>query len=494
MTAVLPGLPTSIDRAAALRHARRSEFEFFALKALPELVPDLVDNWHLKALYALAGAFAEGDHRRVMLNIPPRGLKSVIFSSVLPAFLLGRDPSCRIMCVSYSRELAELFAAGTRRITRTPWYRELFPRAGLQRAALDRLATGMGGYRMATSIGGSVTGFGADVIIIDDPLKADDAYSEAVRSSTNDWVKNSLFSRLNDRKTGRIAVVAQRLHEDDLMGSLEAGGGWHVVSMPAVAVEPQRYDLGRGRFYDRPVGELLHEARLPQGELEQIRLDIGSRNYEAQYQQQPAPADGVMFKRDWLKAYEGPYVKQAGDRLFQSWDMANKTESGNDWSVCITAVQRRSQLLVLDVFRGRLAFPDLKRKVIALALEHRPYKLLIEDAAAGTQMIQTLQAEQVPGMPLPIAIKPDRDKISRADRAAARVESGALLLPEKAPWRDAFVTEVLSFPGRYDDQVDAVVQLVIYTEENRIPRLAVSPMVERADGTTIMNEVLRSRE
>lgn len=493
MSAVLPGLPGSVNLQGALAWARRTDFGMFAVKALREIVPDLEDNWHHHALYKIGDDIAQGDARRVMVNIAPRSLKSVIFSTVLPAFLLGQDPSCKIICVSYSQSLADLLAAGTRKIMRTGWYRELFPNTRFEKSSLENLTTTEGGIRKATSVHGSVTGFGADVIIIDDPIKADDVYSEARRTATNDWIQSTLLTRLNNRRTGRILVVAQRLHEDDVCGMLLESGGWAVVSMPAVATEPQRFDLGHGRYHERAVGDLLHPARLPLAELEQIRAEIGSRNMEAQYQQQPTPADGAMFKRSWLKAFDGPYVKQPGDRIIQSWDMANKTGDGNDWSVCITAVERRSQVIILDVFRDRLAFPDLKKKVVALALEHKPFKLLIEDAAAGTQMIQVLQAEQPAGVRLPIAIKPEKDKISRADRAAARVEAGALLLPAKAPWLDAFVNELMAFPGRHDDQVDALVQLLIYTEQNRLPRGLASPAVSKTTPDSIMNDALRNR-
>lgn len=252
-----------------------------------------------------------------------------------------------------------------------------------------------------------------------------------------------------------------------------------VLSLPAVATEAVTYDLGHGRTHTTKVGELLHESRLSLADLNQLRADIGSRNVEAQYQQQPTPADGSIFKRKWLAFVDSPYIRQSGDRVIQSWDMANKAGEANDWSVCVTAVIRRSQLIVIDVFRDRLAFPDLKKKVIALALEHRPGRLLIEDAAAGTQMIQSLQNEEPRGVPLPIAIKADKDKLVRADRAAARIESGALILPSKAAWLDPLVSEMLAFPGgRYDDQVDALSQLLIYTEERALPLRLASPSVD----------------
>lgn len=466
MTDTLPGLPGHIDKRTLLKFARRTDFSFFCMKAVRELVPKFEDNWHLRAFYAFGEKIVQGEILRGMVNVAPRALKSVVFASLLPAFLLGQDPKCKVICVSYSADLAEQLAADTRKIMQSSWYRELFPNTRLSRTALDRLVTTAGGMRMATSIGGSVTGFGADVIIIDDPLKADDAYSEAMRTRANHWIRSSLMSRLNDRRTGRVLVVAQRVHEFDVCGMLLESGGWEVLSLPAVATEAVTYDIGHRRTYTTQVGELLHESRLSLEHLNQLRADIGSRNVEAQYQQRPTPADGSIFKRKWLKFSNEPWIRLPGDRIIQSWDMANKAGEANDWSVCVTAVRRRSQIIVIDVFRDRLAFPDLKKKVISHASLYRPGRLLIEDAAAGTQMIQSLQNEQPRGVPLPIAIKADRDKLVRADRAAARVESGALVLPAKASWLDPLVDEMLAFPGgRYDDQVDALTQLLIHTEE-----------------------------
>lgn len=491
MTDVLPQLPVSA-KAKALAHARRTEFEFFMRKATLELGIDLEDNWHLSAMYELANRIAEGDLRRGMVNVPPRALKSVIFSEVLPAWMLGRDPGAKIICVSYNQGLAEDFARRTRKIMRTAWYRELFPRTRLAANTLTDLVTTAGGFRRATSVDGAITGVGADLIIVDDPLKADDAESETRRTSTNSWIQSSLMSRFNDRRTGQMLIVAQRLHQDDVCGMLLESGGWEVLTIPAIATEAQIYNIGRGRLYHRPEGELLHPVRESRAELDQLRADLGSRRFEAQYQQQPTPPDGAIFKRSWLRYYDGPYIKQPGDRIIQSWDMAAKPGDSNDCSVCITAVVRRAQVIIIDVFKGRLSFPDLKKRVIALAREHRPYRLLIEDASAGIQMIQTLHTEQPPGMALPIAIKVDKDKITRADRAAARVENGSLLLPAQSHWLDGLVNEMMAFPaGRHDDQVDALSQLLIFTEAGGTIRFAPEALNQNTEGPPdLMHEVI----
>lgn len=499
MCGVLPGLAgspnlTAAEKAAVVAHACRTEFEFFARRGLADILPTFEDNWHIDALFNIGSRIADGELRRAIVNVAPRGLKSVVFSEILPAFILGQNPAAKVICVSYSQDTAEQFALKTRQIMRQAWYRRLFPKTRLASQALANLRTTAGGYRMATSVGGAVTGFGADLIILDDPVKADDAYSETVRNGANDWIRSSLMSRFNDRRTGQMLVVVQRLHQHDVVGMLQETGNWETLSLPVIATETLTYDLGRGRTYTRPAGELLHRTRDRLEDLEQSRRQLGSRNFEAQYQQQPTPPDGSVFRRKWLRDYPAPHIPQAGDRIIQSWDMANKTGDGNDWSVCITAAVRRSEVIIIDVFRDRLAFPDLKKKVIVLAAKYAPMKLLIEDAAAGTQMIQTLQAEQPRGIPLPIAIKADRDKYSRADRAAARVEAGALLLPASAPWRESLVGELLGFPAaRHDDQVDALVQLMIHTEGGAMPRLDPALIAGGEREPDMRNETISGR-
>ena len=447
-------------QAAILDSLTRRDFTTFAKRALNTLGIPVIWNWHLDAELFFAARVAESDFRFGMVNIPPRSLKSEIFSVMLPAFLLGQDPGCKIICVSYSQPLAEKFGAATLRIMESDWYVQAFPHTILSKKSAGELRTTRGGTRFATSVNGQATGRGGDVIIVDDPLKAGDAESEAIRNSTNEWIASTLFTRLDDKREGRLILVAQRLHQDDPCGHMLQKGDWEVLSVPAIATEDRTYDLGNGRSYYRPKGELLHAVREPLEALDELKLQLGSRRFAAQYQQEPVPFDGSFFKRDWLKT-DPEFRRKPGDRVIQAWDAASKDGDQNDYSVCVTAVIRRRQIHVIDVFRARLTFPALKRKVIDLAREYRPAKLIIEDAAAGTQLIQVLMAEQPARVPLPIGVRASNSKIERAMPAADKAEQGAILLPETAPWKDDFVSELMAFPfGRHDDQVDALAHLV----------------------------------
>ena len=351
-----------------------------------------------------------------------------------------------------------------------PWYRALFPSTILspKRSASGDFETTRGGGRLATSITGTLTGRGGDIIIIDDPIKPEEANSETTREAVNHWYQSTLASRLNDKASGAIVCVMQRLHEHDLAGLLIEQGGWDQLSLPAIATEDQAISLLRGRWHYRKAGDVLHPARESRTVLDQQKLAMGSTAFEAQYQQQPVPATGNLIKAEWLANYPSSFKPEPPGQIVQSWDTATKDGADNDWSVCITAHVRRSEIRILDVFRRKLIFPDLKRHCIRLAREWKVQALLIEDAASGTQLIQALRADQPRGMPLPIARKPEGDKYSRMAGASAQIEAGQLILPDDASWLASFKTELLGFPNaRHDDQADALSQLLFWSLRNQ---------------------------
>ena len=456
-----------------LNEVYRVDFHCFAQRALIMLHGKVEWSWHHQAMAEWAQQIAEGERRYSMVNLPPRTLKSDIFSAILPAWLLGRNPGAKIICLSHGQDLGEKLAIKTRRIMDAPFYKETFPATRLTKRALADLRTSAGGFRTTTSIDGGITGQGGDFIIIDDPMKADDAESDTIRNGVNDWMASTLFSRLDDPRTGAMVLVAQRLHQDDPCGRLQETGGWEVLSIPAMATTARTYDIGRGRSHTQREGDLLHSERLSAFYLAAQRRRMGERKYEAQYQQAPVPANGSFFKREWLKFDDGLFVRRPGDKVVQSWDVAAKTGEAHDYSVCITAVVRRSQVIVIGVLRARLTFPQLMKAVVDQALLHRPSKVLIEDASAGQQLIQMMEAEQPRGVPLPIKIKPVHSKQDRASIASARCERGELLLPKMAPWLDTFVHELMSFPGgRHDDQVDALAHLMTHTQRGLPPTFA----------------------
>jgi predicted phage terminase large subunit-like protein len=314
--------------------------------------------------------------------------------------------------------------------------------------------TTAGGSRLTTSVGGTLTGRGGDLIIIDDPLKPQDAHSEPARESQKQWFSGTLLSRLDHKSEGSIIVVMQRLHPDDPVGHLIEQGGWKHLNLPAIAETDCSIPLGINRYHHRRVGDLLHPERENQATLDGLKRDMGSMEFAAQYQQAPVPIDGNLIKWSWFKLYDSPPKPGPGDRLIVSWDTAS-----SEFSVCVVLLVRRETVYILDVIRARLQYPDLRRAVLSQhgRLRQTPadYSLLIEKKGSGLSLIQDLQRENI----YPLGIDPEGDKIQRMEAQTAPIEAGAVQLPRNAPWLDEFKKEVLSFPkGRHDDQVDALSQ------------------------------------
>jgi predicted phage terminase large subunit-like protein len=385
--------------------------------------------------------------RRLIINMPPRSLKSIAASVAFPAFVLGHDPSRRIICVSYSTDLAKKHSNDFRAVLESPWYRSTFPNAriGPFKNTETEIELTARGFRLATSVGGTLTGRGGDIIVIDDPLKPDDALSEAKRSAANQWFMNTLLSRLDDKRTGAIVVVMQRVHIDDLTGFLLGQSDeWDVFSLPAVAYTDEVIPLSAERVYRRKAGEALSPEREPLYVLDALKLQIGSDAFSAQYQQSPAPPGGAMVKRHWVRRYSE--LPSESERLFtlQSWDTASKGGPDNDWSVCTTWIASRKQKwYLIDVWRQRVDYPALKASVQDLAKKWSARRVLVEDTGAGTSLVQELRS-RISGI---IAVKPEGDKASRMAVASAKFEAGQVLLPERATWLPDLEAELFVFPG-----------------------------------------------
>lgn len=442
----------------------RSDLKAFVHKVFATLTPgqSYVPTWHIDAIVWQLERIRLGEIRRLIINMPPRSLKSITSSVAFPAFVLGRDPTRRMICVSYSGDLARKHSNDFRAVLESDWYQKLFPRTrvGQYKNTEVEIELTARGFRMATSVGGTLTGRGGDILIIDDPLKPDDALSETKRAAANLWFTNTLLSRLDDKRTGAIVVVMQRVHMDDLTGFLlDQSDDWEVLSLPAIAEHEQVIPIGPQRAHRRLPGEALSPRREPIQVLEALKLQIGGDAFSAQYQQSPVPAGGAMVKREWVKRYRE--LPPAADRLFtfQSWDTASKGGPENDWSVCTTWIVSRKKLwFLVDVWRRRVDYPTLKMAVKTLANEWNASRVLVEDTGAGTSIVQELRGA-VRGI---IAVRPQGDKASRMAVASAKLEAAQALLPERAPWLPDLEAELFAFPaGRHDDQCDSISQALL---------------------------------
>lgn len=452
-------------RQKAFDAALRQDFMSFVAKVQSYLSPeeDFYFASHLDALTYALSRVARREATRLIVNMPPRYLKSICASVALVAWALGHDPSRKVICVSYGDELARKHARDCRMILESPWYQRVFPKTRInpRKNTETEITTTANGYRLATSITGALTGRGADLIVIDDPIKAGEAESDLERRRPNEWFDTTLFSRLNNKKTGAIVLVMHRLHENDLTGYLVERGGFEVLSMPAITTEVSSVPCGPGELFTRQPGEVLCKDLEDLETLEKTKVTVGSRVFAAQYQQSPVPAEGNIFKAADLRTYDRPPAKDQIVQVVQSWDPAMTENSSSDYSVCTTwAICNKGNKYLLNVLRGRWEYPTLCGQVIAAAQEYRPSAIIIEDIGCGKSLLQSVrQTSQFQF----IAFKPEGDKKMRAIQQTVAFESGRVLFPKGAPWLADLTHELLAFPsGRHDDQVDSVVQFLAW--------------------------------
>ena len=452
------------ERRRLLDAITRQDFTTFVQRCFTSLSPgtQFAPNWHIEAMAYHLEQVRLGKIKRQIINMPPRSLKSIVSSVSFPAYLLGHDPTKRIICVSYGSDLATKHANDCRLIIKSAWYRLLFPGTVISaiKDTESEFSTTRHGYRLTTSLDGSITGRGGDVIIIDDPLKPVDALSQAKREKVNQWYFNTLVSRLDDKRNGAIILVMQRLHLNDLTGVLLRGSeAWSVLTFKAIADEDEKVQIGKNSFYSRSEGEVLHKSREPIEILESLKGQLGSYTFAAQYQQRPIPPGGGSIKATWIRRYA---TLPEGDstQVILSLDTASKVGCENDWSVCTAWLLHEEKYYLIDVMRIQADYPTLKERIIAFTKVHKPTKILIEDCGVGTALIAELK---MVAQCFVVAVKPEQDKKTRIAVQAAKFESGQVYFPEEAPWLEDLEEELLSFPhSRYDDQVDSISQALAH--------------------------------
>jgi len=438
----------------------RNDFASFIARTFAHLDPQtrFAHNWHIDLLADRLTQIYAGTIRRLIITVPPRSLKSICASVAFPAWMLGRDPGKRIICASYGQELSNKLARDTAAVMGSDWYQRAFATRLAQRSAAADFETTERGGRMATSVGGVLTGRGGDIVIIDDPVKPDEALSETQRQAANTWFDNTLYSRLNDKRAGAIVIIMQRLHLDDLVGHVLEKENWEIVNLPAWALEDEHwaYDTFWGpKTHDRKAGASLHPEREPLEILDALRRTLGEYAFSAQYLQSPVPLGGGIVKTEWLRYYEPAEKPERFDSIVQSWDTANKESELADYSACTTWGVKRDKLYLLHVLRKRLEYPELKRAVVDQARDWHANIVLIEDKASGTQLIQELRQtmSKIKG------VKSEGDKVMRMLAQTAAIENGRVLIPKDAYWLPDYVQELVTFPkAKYDDQVDSTSQ------------------------------------
>jgi predicted phage terminase large subunit-like protein len=437
------------------RHLISNDFGGFVRAAWPILEPatPFLDNWHIDLIAEYLTLVQQRKIRRLIINVPPRHMKSLLCTVFFPCWVWALDPATRFICSAYAESLSIKHNLDRREVLGSDWYQSLWGDrvsfADDQNAKSEFRNTARG-HMVATSTGGSVLGKGADIIVVDDPHNPLQALSDAERATALRYFDIALSTRLDQPKHGAIVVVMQRLHEDDLTGHLIAGKGWEQLTLPSEAEveETRKFPISQ-RVHLRKPGELLWEERFPQEELDQAKIRLGSYAYAGQHQQRPAPAEGGILKRSWWKRYD--VMPAHFDQVIQSWDMTFKDTKTSDFVVGQVWGRLGSNKYLLDQVRERLSFSQTVHAVRALT-EKWPHATakLVEDKANGSAIIDVLK-NQIAGI---IAITPQGSKEARAQAAAPELEAGNFHIPNNA-MGDAFIEECAAFPNAtHDDQVD----------------------------------------
>jgi len=462
-----------------MRQLLRDDFLSFARKAIRKLDGTRISSDpYVEYLATELMRFAGGGIKRLLLNLPPRCLKTHLASILLPAWILGHDPQTKIMVLACSAELAEKIARSIRSILSADWYREIFPtclKKGHGKAM--HFETTDGGSVFAASINGNFTGHGADIIIIDDPHQISDAGRPQALAATIDIFDTVVKSRLNNRKTGRLLVIAHRISDKDLSAHLLANGKWEHVVLPLMATRDQTYKTAYGPWHRRE-GELLRPDAEDEDDIALLKKTLVNPGFDLLYQQDCDGQARLPICADhFLTSARGDYWRLP--RVL-SVDAGTADDSDASFSVIQAWAFDDRNLYLLDQWRAQCEFDELERNVRLFNRSHRPMVILIENAANGPALISRIKRKRKLRR-LVMPITPRGSKKARLNRHIDKIHDGRVHLLEDADFAAEFVAEFVAFPhGKHADQVDAFTQAADWIDENRVhadkPRSA-SPFV-----------------
>jgi predicted phage terminase large subunit-like protein len=473
--------------------------EAFAQAAWHVVEPstELVWNWHLSALAQHLEAVTAGQLRRLVINIPPGTMKSLMSSVFWPAWVWAKTPEWRGLFCSYGADLAIRDSVKCRGLIESDWYQEMFVKGAWHLAGDQNVKSyyvnSRTGFRISLSVGGKTTGFRGDAIVIDDPLNALEVYSKAARDECRRWYDQALSSRLNDLRTGAIVLIMQRLHEEDLTAHLLKKGGWEHLCLPS-EYEPERASRTSIGWKDprTAAGELLFPQRFPREVLDAAAVDLGSAGYAGQHQQRPAPAEGGMFKRTWWRFWRHAWeddvadhpelgdlrartvvLPEKFDRMALSWDCAFKGTKESDFVAGGAWGSVGADKFLVDLVWDQLTFTKTVAELRAQVKRYpQATAKLVEEKANGAAVIDTLQKE-ITGI---IAVDPEGGKEARAAATTPQVEAGNVYIPLHAKWRDKYIEEHAVFPkAAHDDAVDQQSQILLRWKTNAPPSFSGIP-------------------
>ena len=416
--------------------------------------PEMLVGEHHRIIAEALDRVIEGKCKRLMIAMPPRHGKSQMGSYLFPAYLMGKRPQSKLIVGSHTGELAQRFGRMIRNLVDEEKYKELFPEMSLSvdSKAAGRWNTNKGGEAFFIGKGGAMTGRGGDIVILDDILDEQDAMSDTAMEATWEWYTSGPRQRL--QPGGSIIVINTRWKTDDLSGRLLRQQGqlnsdqWEVLEFPAIL----------------PSGNPLWPGYWSLDELEKVKVSIGMKKWQAQWQQQPTNDEGAILKRNWWRKWKFKEPPEC-EYLIQTYDTAYSKKETADFSVISTwgvftpDADSGPNLILLNVRKGRWDFPELKRIAKDEYRYWNPDNVLIEAKATGTPLQQELRKLGIPvTMYSPGGRSKTQDKLSRANAVAPLLESGMIWYPEGQEWAEELVEELAAFPNSpHDDQVDASV-------------------------------------
>jgi predicted phage terminase large subunit-like protein len=466
----------------------RKDFLSFARKAIQELDGTKIGQQpYLRCLASKLDQLAEGEIRRLLINLPPGHLKTQLGSVCLPAWLLAHQPSLKIIIVTHAEHLSTTIARNIRTIALSPWFKEVFKtRIPKGHAAVEDFGTTAGGGVFVTSFRGRFTGRRADIIIVDDPHDISDSPEEI--ADTIKSFNTVLMSRLNSRKTGRVLVVAHRVHEHDLSSFLLKDKKWALVVMPMIATRDQTYDTASGKWR-RHQGELLRPDAFDPEDIEELRANSVSPDFDMLYQQ-----DCDLQSLPSIRAEHFPTITEllppnAPVVLSVDPGMTNKAKSA--FSVVQVWRVGTDRHHLLDQFREQCDYSDLLDEVRRYRKKYGAVAILIERAANGHALISALRRKYSRKLSKLIRpIDPDgRSKSARLRAHAETIIAKRIHLPADVPWRDDYIAEFVDFPhGKFTDQVDATTQFLDQARE----LATLQPSLRTHGGSLILNSGARS--
>lgn len=475
-----------------LREALQNDFSLFIQKVFYTVDPnaEYLHNWHIELIAEYLQACIKGEITRLIINIPPRHMKSISVAVAFPAWLLGHNPSEQIMCASYSNNLSYKHSMDCRAVLNSPWYQDVFPETKLikDQNTQRKFVTTKRGYRIATSVGSTTTGEGGNFLIVDDPLSADEARSQVMREKANVWFDQTFSSRLNNKKKGVIVIIMQRLHEDDLTGYLLRKGGWEHLCLPLVAEKDSMYQIHNFK-HEQKLGQILHPERIDEAALQKLKNEIGPYGFAGQYQQTPTPTGGGIFERQWIQYYDK--IETANMNKYLLVDPANsKNKKGDYTSMVLIGAHEDGNLYLIDAIRDRL---NVSEREYLLFDWHKKYKpTIVAYEKYGMQVDADWMRKSMEEKNYRFHIQEVGGILSKEDRIKRLIRyfyDGKIFMPRFLYKTNAlgicnnlideFIEqEYLTFPcGLHDDMLDALSRIcdinIMYPNQSNIDYYAI---------------------